>query len=301
MTGGNVAKEHLLVYALRIGASVEKPDGLREAALAEIVARGPLHPADEVGREQRLLAMVDAACREVFVEAVGHQLAHEVAAAKALLHLAAEHLGVAARDVDPSPLVSQAACEPLPSDYVLDLVEEEVGLLVRQLGGSLNDVVEVGEGEAEEPLILEVHVDDLAPFGALGDELARSLIKEGRLSRAPHADDDVVGARLKHVPARDDAHALDNAALVEYHPLDDIVVHGTTPKCRLQSIKTHLIVEYSRYPGGARLSLPSRSVSSRPPPSRTGLWPSRTQPRRRARRGNGTRTPTQLLQWGCAF
>ena len=104
---------------------------------------------------------VNATCLQVFRQGVWIHLVYHVSAAERSSYLAAQHLGIAARDIDLVFLVCQPSCKLLPSIHQLYLVQEEDGTTVVHLLIASLDQIEVAQLQGVYAVVLEVEIQEV--------------------------------------------------------------------------------------------------------------------------------------------
>ena len=90
----------------------------------------------------------------------------------------AEHLCVAAGDIDMLPGIRHTTGEAFPAWNVLHLIEEKVRLLTRQFSCGCDQIVKILQRKFGKTLILEVHIDDPVPVHAFCDQIPHDFIKQ---------------------------------------------------------------------------------------------------------------------------
>ena len=129
-------------------------------------------------------------------------------------YFAAQHFGVAARDVNMLFRVGHTAGKFLPAVDILHLVQEEVALFVAEFALHRQNVVEVRDGEFGQSLVLKVDIDDLVPVHAARHQIQHDFIQQRGFARAAQTYQHIVAVFLKFVVARHDLKIADPLVLV---------------------------------------------------------------------------------------
>ena len=136
------------------------------------------------------------------------------ASAQRCFYLAAQHFGVASRDVDMLFCISHAAGKLLPAVNVLHLIQKEIALFVAHLALHRQQVVEVRGGELRQALVLKVDVDDLFPIHTGRHQIQHNFIQQRGLARTAQTYQHIIAVFLKLIIARHDLKITDKFMLV---------------------------------------------------------------------------------------
>ena len=172
---------------------------------------------------------VNATCLQVFRQGVWIHLVYHVSAAERSSYLAAQHLGIAARDIDLVFLVCQPSCKLLPSIHQLYLVQEEDGTTVVHLLIASLDQIEVAQLQGVYAVVLEVEIQDFLSLVSLRYQLGDALKHQVGLASMSQPDKHIVLPLHERYVTGDQLDLSHISLILGYEDFYQIFCHTSLP------------------------------------------------------------------------